>query len=241
MVTSKDDLHAVAEAFGLGAVDYIIKPFSQLELLGRVQAILHLRQEVNRRKSSENALQAVSAQLAAANQLLQEHDCIDALTGNGNRRYLESVLAEEWRRGMREAASMALIFIDVDDLKGYNQAHGYPAGDTCLRQLAATLAKPLGRAGDVVVRYGGDEFAILLPNTDHAGVTALAETLRDRIAALGIRYAAGPEGVLTVGMGLAAMAPRPGTTHADLLAAAAEALVLAKEAGPGQIRAAEGN
>ena len=241
MVTTKDDLHAVAEAFGLGVVDYIIKPFSQLELLGRVQSILHLRQEVSRRKSSESELQAVSAQLAAANQLLREHDCIDALTGNGNRRYLESVLAEEWRRGMREAASMALIFVDVDDLKGYNVAHGYPAGDTCLRQLAATLAQPLGRAGDLVVRFGGDEFAVLLPNTDHAGAFALAETLRDKIAALGIAHPANPEGLLTVGMGLAAMAPRPGTEHHELLAAAAEALIFAKEAGPGQIRvSAEG-
>ena len=240
IVTSSEDLNSVAVAFVCGVVDYLNKPLSQVEILARVQSILLLKNEVVRRKSSEKALAAVSAQLAAANQLLQQHDCVDVLTGLDNRRYLESVLAEEWRRGMREALPLTLIFIDIDDFKGYNLTKGYFAGDACLKQLAEALTAALGRAGDVVVRYGAEEFAVMLPNTDLAGGVEVAAELCSKIAALDIRYEQGLDGWLTVGMGLATMLPMPDTTHHLLLAAADEALTLAKEAGPGQIQTKEG-
>ena len=235
IVTSKDDLDSVAEAFGNGVVDYLVKPLSQVEMLARVHSILLLKNEIKRRKSLEMEIASLSAQLVAANQLLARQDCVDVLTGLNNRRYLEALLAEEWRRGMREALPVSLICIDIDDFKGYNLAKGYPAGDDCLRQVAGALSEAMGRAGDVVVRYGGEEFAVLLPNTDHAGVVARAEEFRARIAALDIVYDKGFDGWLTVGMGLATVLPRPETTHHQLLAAADEALTLAKEAGPGQI------
>lgn len=236
MVTAKDELDAIAGSFENGFMDYIIKPFSQVEILTRVQAMLQLKHEVVLRKACEKQLADVSAQLAAAEKLVQQKDCADVLTGLNNRRYLESLLAEEWRRAMREALPMALIFIDIDDFKGYNLTHGYPAGDDCLKKLAATLKKSLGRAGDAVVRYGGEEFAVLLPNTDLAGGIAMAEELRGEIAACNIPYEKGLDGWLTVGMGLAVMSPATETTYHKLLAAADEALTMAKEAGPNQIR-----
>ena len=236
IVTSKDDLNPVAEVLESGVEDYIIKPFTQVEILTRVYSILLLKNEVKRRKASENALAAVSAQLAAANRLLQQHESVDSLTGLNNRHHLELQLAEEWRRGMREALPLTLILIDIDDFKGYNLTKGYFAGDACLKKLAAALPKALGRAGDLVVRYGSGEFAVLLPNTDLTGGTVIAEEMRTRISDLNIRYEKGLDGWLTVGMGVATIMPLPETSHNQLLAAADESLTLAKEAGFCQIR-----
>ncbi len=239
MVTFKDDMDSVADAFKVGASDYIIKPLTQLEILTRVQSILYLKNEIRRRKSGEKEILELAAQLTTAKQSLQQLDKTDALTGLGNRRHLDSLLAEEWRRGMREALPVALIFIDIDDFKGYNMEQGYPSGDLGLKKMAAAFVAALGRAGDVVVRYGGEEFAVLLPNTDLAGAMAIAEELQGVVADLDIRYAKGPDGWLSVGMGVAAISPLPETAYHTLLAAADEALTFAKESGPGQIRASE--
>ena len=239
MVTFKDDMGSVAEAFEVGATDYIIKPLSQLEILARVQSILSLKNEVSRRKTVEKEMIDLTGQLQVAERSLRQLDITDSLTGLGNRRHLDSMLEEEWRRGMREALPVALICIDIDDFKGYNLAKGYPEGDRCLKKLAETFMAALRRAGDVVVRYSGEEFAVLLPNTDLAGAMAIAEELRELVADLDIPYGKGLDGWLTVGMGLAAMSPLPETTHHLLLAAADEALTIAKEAGPGQIRAGD--
>lgn len=239
MVTFKDDMGSVAEAFEVGATDYIIKPLSQLEILARVQSILSLKNEVSRRKTVEKEVIDLAGKLQAAERSLQQLDATDSLTGLGNRRRLDSMLEEEWRRGMREALPVSLICIDIDDFKGYNLAKGYPEGDRCLRKLAETFTGALRRAGDVVVRYGGDEFAVLLPNTDLAGAMAIAEELQGLVADLDIPFDKGLDGWLAVGMGLAALSPLPETSHHLLLAAADEALTIAKEAGPGQIRAWE--
>ena len=239
MVTYKDEVAALEKAFAVGASDYVIKPLSQLEILARVQAILRLKQEVGRRKEGERELQELARQLEAAKRSLRQLDRYDVLTGLGNRRHLEAMLEEEWRRAMREALPVALILIDIDDFKGYNIAMGYPCGDACLKQLAEALESVLGRAGDLVVRYGGEEFAVLLPNTGIDGVLAMAEEARTRVEALGIGYDKGPDGLLTVSMGVAIGVPLADMPSHHLLAMADEALTMAKEAGPGQIKVAE--
>lgn len=183
---------------------------------------------------------SLAGKLQVAERSLLQLDITDSLTGLRNRRYLDSMLEEEWRRGMREALPVALICIDIDDFKGYNLAKGYPEGDRCLRRLAKTFAASLRRGGDVVVRYSGEEFAVLLPNTDLDGAMAIAEELQGQVAGLDIQYDKGLDGWLTVGCGVAAISPLPETTHDILLAAADEALTLAKEAGPSQIRSKGG-
>ena len=238
MVTYKDDVAALKEAFAAGAMDYVIKPLSQVEILARVRSILRLTHEVDRRKSGEKELQAVVEQLELAKRSLRQLDRTDVLTGLGNRRHLEMVLEEEWRRGMREALPIAMICIDIDDFKGYNLAMGYLQGDAALRQLAEAYDSALQRAGDVAVRYSGEEFAVQLPNTELDGALAMAEELRARATALAIGYDKGPDGLLSACMGVAVAVPLPETNHHQLLAAADEALVMAKESGPGQIRVA---
>ena len=239
MVTYKDEVGALEEAFAAGAADYVIKPLSQVEILARVQAILRLTKEVERRKDQEQELLEMTVQLEGARRALRQLDLTDVLTGLGNRRHLGMVLEVEWRRGMREALPLALIYADVDDFKGYNETKGYPQGDACLKLLADVLRSVLNRAGDTAVRYNGEEFAVLLPNTDLTGALALAEELRNRIAGLAIDYVRGPEGFLSLCMGVAVSVPLSGTSHHQLLAAADEALTMAKESGPGQIKVAE--
>jgi len=240
MVTFKDEMSSVTEAFKVGATDYIIKPLSQLEILARVQSILSLKNEINRRKTVEKELITLAGKLQAAERSLQRQETTDSLTGIGNRRYLDNLLEDEWRRGMREALPVSVIYIDIDDFKGYNEAKGYPEGDRCLRKLAETFTEALRRAGDVVVRYGGEEFAVLLPGTDLDGAMAIAGELQEQVASLDIQYDKGLDGWLTLGMGVASVSPLPETTHDILLSAADEALTLAKEAGPCQIRSVAG-
>ena len=117
---------------------------------------------------------------------------------------------------------------------------GTSVGDECLRQVALSLHDTLNRAGDLVARYGGDEFAVLLPGADSKGAVALAETLRARVEALGIRHDASPAGtVVTISLGVASAGPEQDSSSAALLAAADQALCRAKQEGRNRARVRE--
>jgi diguanylate cyclase (GGDEF)-like protein len=108
----------------------------------------------------------------------------DGLTGLANRRRLDQALAQEWARGIRSGRPLALLMIDVDHFKAFNDRHGHHGGDVALRSVAQTLAASIRRPGDLAARYGGEEFMVVLPETDKAGACVIAEKLRLAIEAL---------------------------------------------------------
>jgi len=134
---------------------------------------------------------------------------IDPLTRLANRMALDEHMAQEWERAQRGAAPLALLMIDVDRFKAYNDHYGHVAGDRCLQSVARALALDSGRAGDLVARYGGEEFAVLLPGADEAQALAVAERLRLAVRALGLEHAAsaGEDGIVTVSVGAASVLP----------------------------------
>jgi diguanylate cyclase (GGDEF)-like protein/PAS domain S-box-containing protein len=164
---------------------------------------------------------------------------VDGLTGIANRRRLDGELEREFRRGSRSRAPLSLVLLDVDAFKSFNDLHGHPAGDECLRQVAAALADVPRRAADLVARYGGEEFAMVLPDLDAEGARQLAEAARARIEALAIAHggsAAAP--VVTVSAGAATRYPGHGGSPATLIAAADRALYVAKRKGRNRVQAA---
>jgi diguanylate cyclase (GGDEF)-like protein len=180
----------------------------------------------------ENRVRLRTQELAAANGRLRRIADLDGLTGVPNRRYFNTAIANEWRRGEQGERSIAVILMDVDFFKLFNDTYGHQAGDECLQAIADALAAGLQRNGELLARYGGEEFVALLPNVDANEAMRTAERLRQRIAALAIPHCMPTEGSLvTFSAGVAAEVPSSRRSPADLLASADAALYTAKHAG----------
>ncbi len=170
--------------------------------------------------------------IIATNRGLQSIAYVDELTGVANRRYLNQRLEAEWRRAFREKRPIALLMVDVDHFKKYNDRYGHPQGDTVLTAVATALKRGLNRPTDLAARYGGEEFAIVLPNTDMAGAMAVANSLVNAVRDLQIPHADGVDPpVITISVGVASTTPTLTHSLALLLDAADHALYDAKHAG----------
>ena len=170
--------------------------------------------------------------LRAANAELQQTAMQDPLTGIGNRRLFDSVLIKEQRRAARTEQPVALLMIDVDHFKSYNDTYGHPAGDLCLQTVANTIARLAQRPADLAARFGGEEFAVLLPETDAQGAAALAERAREAVRQLHLPHRRGLDGVVTVSIGAAVVWPqRAESATGDIVALADAALYAAKAQG----------
>ncbi|MFA7346775.1 MAG: diguanylate cyclase [Desulfurivibrionaceae bacterium] len=239
MVTVRDDDEALAQAFAMGATDYIIKPVKEIELLARVRAALKLKRETDRRKAREQELVALTRQLDTMNRRLMQMVPRDSLTEVGNRRYFDEIFVREWNRARREAIPLSLLMVDLDDFKKINETQGRDKGDECLRKVADALSCVLKRAGDTLVRYGGEEFAAILPNTPHGGALVVAHEFMGQMATLAIGHAGAQTGeALTASIGLASIEPCRGSDMQSLIIAAEGALYLAKGEGGNRIKVA---
>lgn len=184
------------------------------------------------------ALMKERAELQATVQL-REMALHDGLTGLGNRRQFDSALEDEFRRAARDASPLALLMIDVDHFKLFNDTYGHQAGDDCLRAVAAAIDGAAKRPADLAVRYGGEEFAVLLPGTDESGGLAVAEAVHRNVARLGIPHAGSPQGAVTASVGVAAALVADGSSRPDKLVRAADrALYEAKASGRNATRLA---
>jgi diguanylate cyclase (GGDEF)-like protein len=179
--------------------------------------------------------QQLQQRLAMANHRLSELADTDALTGLGNRRAFDRRLAEEWVRAARDGQSLGLLLIDVDHFKRYNDSYGHPAGDACLQRVAEAVRANLHRPGDYAARYGGEELAVIVPGTDHAGTMHVAETIRQAIEALRIEHRESPVGRVTASLGVAVMAAEPAIKASALVAGADTALYAAKHGGRNRV------
>lgn len=168
--------------------------------------------------------------LLETNQRLERLSGTDQLTGLANRRELDDVLEVAWSNVARYRIPLTVLMCDVDYFKRFNDRFGHAEGDRCLRRVADALRQVCGRPGDLVARYGGEEFAIVLPGTDQAGATMIAEQARHAVEALRIGHPDAPAGVITLSLGSASSQPDQASV-ADLLEAADRALYQAKKAG----------
>jgi diguanylate cyclase (GGDEF)-like protein len=176
----------------------------------------------------------IGEELRDANVQLTMLASIDGLTGIANRRAFDERFAREWNRSLRTGSPLSLLMIDIDHFKQFNDRYGHQDGDRALTTVATALAAHLQRPADMVARFGGEEFAVLLPQTDLAGAAHLAETLRRSIADLAILHQGSAWGLVTVSIGGAAndhVQPGFGSDRFPLLTAADQALYQAKRSG----------
>ena len=191
---------------------------------------------IGERERAQIELRKAKTSLEKMNRSLEQLTLQDSLTGLGNRRLFDTALVDEFQRARRAGTPLALFMIDVDYFKRYNDLYGHPAGDDCLRELGQTLAQSGCRPGDVAVRYGGEEMAVLLPDTDEQGAVAMGERFRHAVLSRAITHAGNPESIVTVSIGVAACSPgQDGSSREALVQAADKALYAAKAAGRNQV------
>lgn len=208
-VTGADTEAAEAQGINLGAVDYLTRPISSPILLARV------RTHVNARR------QGLMYELLAS---------VDGLTGLANRRRFDQALQQEWERARRTGDAVALLFADIDHFKRYNDTHGHGAGDEVLRQVSRQLMLSSRRPADLAARYGGEELLLLMPDTDLAGVVAVAEELRHNVERLNV----GPDRV-SVSIGCSSLVPRGEQPAKTLVDEADAELYRAKRGGRNRV------
>ena len=196
-------------------------------LLSELKA--HERGLEDKVRERTQALEASNTQLAALS-------ATDGLTGIANRRRFDEVLASEWSRAARSGQPLALVMLDLDFFKPYNDHYGHLAGDDCLRHVARVLAEHLHRGGDLVARYGGEEFVLLASVRDAADALHIAEAARLALAGLALPHAASPFGVVTASLGVALRVPAVGEATDLLVQQADRALYQAKAQGRNQTR-----
>ncbi len=155
----------------------------------------------------------------------------DALTGVMNRGGFEEALSSEWKRAERQEADIAMLMIDVDYFKSFNDHYGHQAGDLCLKQLARSLADEVHRPGDIFARYGGEEFVAVLPETNLGGAATLAERLLKRMEQLRLPHEGSSLGRVSISIGVAFVRAGAQTASSELLTAADTALYEAKRSG----------
>ncbi|GAP34426.1 ligand-binding sensor domain-containing diguanylate cyclase [Piscinibacter sakaiensis] len=174
--------------------------------------------------------------LRQANEHLSRLSFSDALTGLANRRRLDEALDTEWRRALRTGTPLAVVLVDIDAFKAYNDTLGHAEGDRCLAEVAEVVRQAAGRAGDLAARYGGEEFVLLLPGMSLASAMEHAESLRRACEARAIPHPASPVApVVTISLGVGAAVPEASGSPATLLAQADAALYRAKAAGRNRV------
>lgn len=183
-------------------------------------------------RSSYREIGRLCRELAVANQELKRLAHCDSLTGLANRRRFDQYLEQVWQGMMEKQQPLSLILCDVDFFKLFNDAYGHPAGDECLRDVAQAIRQTVKRSSDLVARYGGEEMAVVLPNTDAMGAFSLAQTIGDRIAGLQLPHEASKVSkYVTVSLGVACHVPHANLTCELLIADADAALYEAKRTG----------
>jgi two-component system, cell cycle response regulator len=218
-LTGTSDVEAKVRGFDLGAVDYVTKPFEVAELRARVRAALRTRRYQH---------------------MLSARAQLDALTGLWNRAYFDQRLGQEIAAARRYRRTVSLALLDLDHFKNLNDGYGHPFGDQVLQGVGDALSVTL-RATDAACRYGGEEFAIIMSDTDLEGGIVAANRIRDELAKMDLR----PKGdrvSITASVGLTSseqFTDRSKLTPAALISAADQALYTAKQAGRDRICSAQ--
>jgi diguanylate cyclase (GGDEF)-like protein len=194
-VAASGDRGHELKALEAGALDFVSKPINPPVVRARVQVHLRL-------KAQTDLLRALSTR--------------DPLTDLANRRALDERVAQEWRRAARLSLPLSLLLADLDHFKAYNDHYGHMQGDDCLRAVSAALTQTVGRAGDFCARFGGEEFAVLLPTSTLTAATALADKICAAVRALGIPHV-GSDTALQVTLSIGASTVYPSIPRAQMV------------------------
>ncbi|MDF3837476.1 PleD family two-component system response regulator [Cupriavidus basilensis] len=236
VLSTKEEPIMKSAAFAAGANDYLVKLPDTIELVARIR--YHSRSYLNLQQRDEayRALRQSQQQLLETNLELQRLTNSDGLTGLSNRRYFDEYLGAEWRRAGREQSQLALLMIDVDSFKAYNDTYGHVAGDEVLRRVAGVIRENCARPADLPARFGGEEFAMILPSTSPGGARLLAEKVRRAIESLQVPHSgsqAAPN--VTVSIGGTAIVPAADMPYSRLIEIADAGLYQAKRNGRNQV------
>ncbi len=216
-VSEEDEIHG----FNLGAMDYITKPFNPVVVKARVNTHVEL-------KKYRDYLEGISY--------------LDGLTEIPNRRKFNEFLDLSWKSAIRESVPISIILIDIDKFKLFNDHYGHQEGDTCLIKIAKVLFKSIVRKSDLVARFGGEEFACILPNTNLENAIIIAERLRINVMELQIPHAFSTvENIVTISLGVASIVPNVNSSCNLLVKASDEALYISKETGRNKVSTAPQN
>lgn len=236
VLSTKEEPTMKSAAFAAGANDYLVKLPDTIELVARIR--YHSRSYLNllQRDEAYRALRQSQQQLLETNLELQRLTNSDGLTSLSNRRYFDEYLGAEWKRAQREQTQLALLMIDVDSFKAYNDTYGHVAGDEVLRRVAQVIRENCARPADLPARFGGEEFSMILPATSPGGARLLAEKVRRSIERLRIAHSGSPtSGFVTVSIGGAVIVPDADTVFSRLVEAADTGLYQAKRNGRNQV------
>lgn len=210
-IADKGRIDEETKAFEVGAVDFISKPINPLISKARIEIHLKLKQQ-------RDLLVALAER--------------DGLTGVSNRRRFDQVLSKDYRHALREQKPLALLMIDIDDFKLFNDYYGHLAGDEALKQVVLTIDKTLNRPLDQVARYGGEEFACLLPGTDIEGMKLIAESILKAVRGLQIPHKfSRATNILTLSLGGVSIIPEHGHNPNVIVEKADIMLYKAKDSG----------
>ncbi len=210
-------------------VEVRVSPLPAGHGLGRFLVTLR---DADRRHQAEQALAGLNAELAAL-------AATDALTGLPNRRRFDEALHKEWYRALRDRAPLGLLMVDIDRFKSLNDVFGHPVGDAVLQRVGRVIRETVRRAGDLPTRYGGEEFAIVLPGTTRQGAVELAEAIRRAVAATDLGDVIDGGHPVSVSIGVATAVPQQQSSAPALLHAADAALYAAKRGGRNRVACAQ--
>jgi diguanylate cyclase (GGDEF)-like protein len=221
VITAHNNPQCMEQVFAAGADDLIHKPILGPELVTRVLSRLErvrLRQQMTQLQGQQT-------------RHWQQWASLDSLTQAANRYALETFSQQAWQQAEQTQQSLAIIFCDIDQFKPYNDHYGHQAGDRCLVQIAQLLSGCVRVRKDQVARYGGDEFVIVIPDTDLGRALLVAERIHQAIAALNLPHATSTHAYVTLSMGIAATVPEPQQSISTLLQIADQKLYAAKAQG----------
>lgn len=214
-ISVKDAIDDQLNGFELGAIDYIVKPVVEPILKAKIKNYLELKKR---------------------NDKLERSALVDELTNIANRRYFNKALNQAWNHALRKHGYLSLLFIDIDFFKAYNDFYGHLEGDHCLQQVANALKKSIHRPNDMAARHGGEEFTVILPDTNVPGAVKIAQHINNNIANLKIPHVMSKTNTyVTVSTGIISMIPTNTLNCIDFVNKADMAMYESKKNGRNRI------